>query len=57
MMKLGTLELGGTGVTDGGLRGMQQLKALSFLDVARTKVTKAGVDGLRAALPNLQIAH
>jgi TolB-like protein len=56
MKKLVTLELGGTGVTDDGLRELKRLKGLTFVDIARTKVTKAGADGLRGALPNLQIA-
>ena len=54
---LGRLELRGTAVTDAGLTELKHLKELNWLDVARTKVTKEAIAGLKAALPDLEVAY
>jgi hypothetical protein len=52
------LDLDGNGqVTDAGLKELAGLTALQSLNLARTKVTKAGVDDLKKALPECQIQN
>jgi hypothetical protein len=41
-------------ITDAGLERLRKLSELRALDVDHTKVTDAGVQGLRKALPNLR---
>jgi hypothetical protein len=54
-MSLQTLNLGGTGVSDKGLKVLAGLRPLSSLDMRDTKVTDAGLKELRDALPNCKI--
>ena len=47
--------MGGTQVTDAGLKELAGLKQLQTLDLSSTQVTDAGERQLRKALPNLQV--
>jgi formylglycine-generating enzyme required for sulfatase activity/predicted Ser/Thr protein kinase len=51
------LGLAGTGVTDDGLTQLTGWTALRSLELKRTKVTRAGVDKLSAALPKCRIEY
>jgi hypothetical protein len=44
-------------VTDAGLKELAGLTSLQSLNLARTKVTKVGVDQLKKALPECQIRN
>jgi hypothetical protein len=50
------LVLRGTTIGDAGLRQLHGLSALSDLDIEGTQVTQAGIDDLRAALPQCRIS-
>jgi internalin A len=54
---LQALELGGTQVTDAGLKHLAGLKDLQTLDLSNTPVTAAGEKELRKALPGCQITR
>jgi eukaryotic-like serine/threonine-protein kinase len=51
------LWLDGTSITDTGLERLADVKKLNFLVVRKTKVTKAGVEKLAAALPACKIEY
>ena len=46
------LELGGTLITDEGLKEIAKLKELTFIRLDNTKVTKAGVEQLKKVYPS-----
>jgi hypothetical protein len=52
---LDTLVLADTGVTDAGLALVAGFKRLRHANLKGTRVTAAGVEGLRKALPHCQI--
>ncbi len=52
---LTTLDLGGTPVTDAGLVHLRGLSKLKLLRLHKTKVTAAGIEELRKALPQCKI--
>ncbi len=52
---LAQFDLGGTGVTDGGLKLLSACDSLTSLNLEKTKVTKEGVEGLAKALPKCRI--
>jgi len=45
------VNLGGTKVTDSGLKDLKELKDLQFLCLAGTKISDAGLKDLKQALP------
>lgn len=49
------VRLGGTEVTDAGLKNLAPLKGLRTLNISYTKVTNKGVTQLRKALPRCVI--
>ena len=49
------LYLGGTGVTDAGLKHLETMTQLETLDLTRTRVTGRGVSRLKESLPSLKI--
>ena len=51
------LRLGGTQVTDAGLKELKNLKGLRTLDLSKTGVTGTGESELRNALPGCFIAR
>ncbi|MGH9875811.1 MAG: hypothetical protein ACRD9S_25440, partial [Pyrinomonadaceae bacterium] len=53
---LAELNLFGTGVTDEGLKHLQEVKTLTALRIAAAKVSPEAIDRLRQALPNVAIA-
>jgi hypothetical protein len=55
--KLSDLMLASTRVTDAGLVHLKELNRLSKLDLRDDQVTKAGMNELKRALPNLSIIH
>lgn len=52
-----TLSLGGTSVTDAGLKHLTALSNLRVLDVGYTQVSERGVRDLQENLPECQIVH
>ena len=50
------INLFGTGVTDVGLKHLQEVKSLTALRIALANVSPEGLDQLRKALPNVTIA-
>lgn len=57
LTELRWLNLSDALVTDVGLEQLRELKKLESLSLERTKVTTAGVQRLRAALPKCKILH
>jgi hypothetical protein len=55
--RLESLDLSGTQITDEGLEDLVGLKQLHYLGLRETRVTEAGVERLRKALPNCLIEH
>ena len=51
------LGLGGTKITDAGLKDVAKLQQLTLLELGNTQVTDAGVAELQKALPNCLIRH
>jgi len=49
--RLTTLTLSGDGVTDATLKGLKGLRQLTLLNLRLSKVTAAGVAGLKESLP------
>jgi uncharacterized protein YceK len=49
------VDLGGTKVTDTGLKDLKELKNLKFLCLAGTKISSAGLKDLQQALPKTNI--
>jgi hypothetical protein len=44
-------------VDDAGLDHLKTIKTLRHLDVTKTKVTEAGIQRLKAAIPELKVIH
>ena len=55
LTKLTELQIGKNPLTDTDLEYLKSLKSLKRLDVRYTKVTKAGVEAFRKALPNCEV--
>ena len=55
MSKLRELHIANVNITDVGLRQLEGMKGLNVLSVGGTKVTAAGVQRLKKALPKLQV--
>ncbi len=55
LKQLKRLSLAGSGLTNAGIKHLASLTNLESLDLRRTKVTAAGIDELKAALPKCQI--
>jgi Leucine-rich repeat (LRR) protein len=55
LTKLTELQIGKNPLTDTDLEYLKSLKSLKRLDVRYTKVTKAGVEAFRQALPNCEV--
>ena len=55
--KLEWLDLGGTRVTDTGLKHLKGLTKLKWLDLRGTDVTDEGVNTLQQSLPNCEMAR
>ena len=53
--KVTSLNLGGTQITDEGLKEVAKLQQLEWLNLDFTQVTDEGVDELKKALPNCKI--
>ncbi|MCX5653361.1 MAG: hypothetical protein NTY65_01745 [Planctomycetota bacterium] len=50
------LYLGGTPITDAGVKDLKELKDLQRLNLTGTKITDAGLKDLRQALPTTDIS-
>jgi hypothetical protein len=55
MTQLEQLYVWGTEVSDAGLVCLKRFTGLKLLNVAKTKVTTAGVDDLENAMPNCTV--
>lgn len=53
--ELGTLWIGGTPITDVGILPFRECRFLKWLDVRATKVTREGVQTIKAALPACRV--
>ena len=57
MKRLRVLGLARTGITDAGLKHLAAIKSLREIYFFPTKVTDGAVDGLKAALPGVQVLY
>ena len=57
MQSLTLLDLGGTKITDAGLKEVAEMKQLAILRLKNNKLTNAGVAHLQKALPKCKITH
>jgi hypothetical protein len=51
------VRLRGTDITDAGLEHLQRLPDLRRVDLASTRVSDAGVEAFRSALPDARISR
>jgi hypothetical protein len=55
MTDLQALDLNGTRITDAAIDGLKKFTGLRWVDLRDTKVTRAGAEELRKALPKAEV--